>query len=456
MGESNQKLLQLNPLHSPFSTLLPEILALVFQYACLILDLNQSHGLPGLLPVSPPPKGKRAQFILSAVSSHWRQVVFSTPRIWTSVDLTLSPSTVIRVSAVLRTFFTCSGQLPIAIALHFAPSWGRSRDFLIDAPCDVVIRQNTHRVGKLHLSYLSDIWMELIPYLSNLTKLSIRTFDEPRLLPIRTQSSHLTRELDGPLPQLSCSKLTVLHISGVDVEICLEILLRCPNLIEYRVREPEEGAGAKTWPQKRFVLPWLEVFEWCFDTDEDADLTMLQHIRMPVLRKLIWVEYNITTTGPRDVFFRNLPPSLTNIHLHSAHKWSNQPLSVFDIVCNLSNIQRLTLSYVDERFLDHVFEKLTPPLNTTGDHQTMTLQKLKIISIKDGYLTLAQPTQEKLLRMLEHRLLNTDSLDQEPLQLRLLLRRALPPRFKGRLMGMNGRGLKVEILERPKFLEWMI
>lgn len=448
MDESNQP----NALHSPFSTLLPEILARIFQYACPILDFNQIYGLPNILDLSLPLQEKRTQFILSAVSSHWRQVVFSTPRIWTSIDLTLSSSTVNRVSAILQTFLIYSGQLPIAIALQFTLSQGHSPDFLVDASCDAVLLRNTHRIHELHLSRIPDVWINLLPSLPNLKKLSIPTRETPSFEPIKSGClTHLTLSLLFYNPQLSCSDLTVLHLHGMPADVCLEMLLKCPNLIEYRNREPVARALGG-WPREPFVLPCLEVFEWPFDNVERVvDQVMLQHIRMPVLRKLVWVDDHLKMTQFRDIFFRNLPRlSLTNFHFIYPRFSSDHlpPVGVFDTICNSFNVERLTLSCVDP--LDHFFDRLIPPLNTTGDHQMMTLQKLKSLTIKyneDFFPT--QAIQDKLLQMLQQRSTNMGNPDQEPLRLRLIYQGAF--KFKEELKEMNGRGLKVEIFEYPSF-----
>lgn len=76
MAKRDEDSPHLNALRSPASTLPPEILSLIFQYAHTKFDLSKKYGLPELLQLSKPspPSEKRSQFILSAVSAYWREV----------------------------------------------------------------------------------------------------------------------------------------------------------------------------------------------------------------------------------------------------------------------------------------------------------------------------------------------------------------------------------------------
>lgn len=436
--------------------MLPEILALIFQHACPTIDLNQRYGLSDLPQPSPHSKEKRPQFILGAVSFHWRQVLFSTPRIWTSIDLFIGPGTLDRASAVLQAFFTYSGQLPLAIAICFPPSWTHNAKFLVDPSSDAVLHQNTHRIRELHLADMSDVWTNFLPSLSNLVNLSVKyTLREKRPLVVKNQCSHLTLTSLSHNPQPSCSELTVLRMDEIPVDICLEVLLKCPNLIEYRNRAPVDAKGwILVLPQEPFVLPYLETFEWSVNTDDDTDISMLQHIRMPVLRKLIWVEENLKVTDPRDIFFHNLPPTLIDFHFHNAQINLNHPRSVFDIVCDSFNVERLTFDDIGSLFLNHVLERLTLPLNIAENQQARKLNKLKDIIFREVDWSDSQRNEDKILRMLGHRLLNADALNPEPLRLQLPFHVTLSPQFKERFKDMIGRGLKVEIFEGLKPLDW--
>lgn len=472
MEKRDEDLPQPTALRSPASTLPPEILSLIFQYAHTKVDLSKKYGLPELLQLSEPspPSEKRTQFILSAVSAYWREVsMLLTPSLWTSVDLFISPSTVNEASAILQTFITCSGQLPLAIALEFATSWKYDTSALVDTSSDAVLYQNIHRIHQLHLFGLPDTWNDLLPSLTNLVHLSIRhSFSQSHPTVIKSRCSNLTLNPFPSCAMISCPEIVILHLHEAPVDSCLQALMACPNLTEFRVREPAEQGDLISLPTDPFVLPYMEVFEWSVNANGSTDVALLQHIRMPALKKLIWVEEirdNLYENDPISIFFRNLPETLVDLHIHNATLDSYHsalksvfeypgPASVFDYARNLPNIECLTLSGIDSLFLDHVFKRLVPARAALLDPQKMELSKLKTIRLK-GTFILTQYIQQKIQHMLECRFNGVGPLGGGLFRLELPSAVAWSPSFKRDLKENIRRGLKVEIFEGSELASWL-
>lgn len=448
-----------NSLQSPVSTLPPETLSLILQHTCATPNFYKRYGLPGPSPPLPSTREKRAQFVLGGVCVRWRQVLFSTPSIWTSVDLVIEPDTVDKASAVLRAFLTYSGELPLAIGLRFL-MWEFDPRPLIDGPSDAALHRNTHRIRELYLSSAPDAWIDLLLSLLNLTCLSLK--DAYRELPpvvINNQCSHLTLRALPENAQLSCSEITTLHLYAIPINLCLKLLLHCPNLVEYRNRQPVESEEEITLPGGSFALPRMETFEWSVAIRSPFDVAMCQHIRMPALRELIWVEdisepEDLGIADPRDDFFRNLPPTFTILRIHTTSLDSDLTASVFDRVRDTCNIEHLIFSGLCDPLLTNTLTKLTPASETGGSQRTMKLQKLKSILIEGPFIP-SGDNQDRILGMLEHRYLSAGAHNQRAFRLEFSCKVVFLPHFKERLKEMIGRGLKVEILEDSKSVDWL-
>lgn len=181
---------------------------------------------------------------------------------------------------------------------------------------------------------------------------------------------------------------------------------------------------------------------------------------MPALRELIWVEEDrdgLATMDPTSVFFRNLPSTLIDLHIHwhaIVEPDQSTVASIFDQVHGPLNIERLTLSGVNSAFLDHVFERLTPVLEKSGSQQGVKLPKLKAIFLKWIFYP-ANFNQDKVLEMLERRFLHAGGLNQDPFQLEFPSTVPWQPQFKVKLKEMIGHGLKVEISEAARPVDWL-
>lgn len=258
---------------------------------------------------------------------------------------------------------------------------------------------------------------------------------------------------------ISCPEIVILHLHEAPVDSCLQALMACPNLTEFRAREPAGQGDLISLPTHPFVLPYMEVFEWSVNANGSTDVALLEHIRMPALKKLIWVEEirdNLYTDDPISIFFHNLPETLVDLHIHNATLDSEHsaPASVFDYARKLPNIECLTFSGIDSLFLDHVFKRLVPTRAGLLDPQKMELSKLKTVRLK-GTFVLTQYSQQKIQHMLGCRFRVAGPLDWGLFRLEFPSAVAWSPLFKKDLKEEIGRGLKVEIFEGSELASWL-
>ncbi|KAF9448426.1 hypothetical protein P691DRAFT_800871, partial [Macrolepiota fuliginosa MF-IS2] len=379
---------QLNAIQAPISILPPEILSVVFENACRPPDFVKKHNLALTndredMVVSEVPEGShRTQFALGAVSFNWRQVAFSTPRIWTAVDLGVNPHNVDKSAAILHSFLIHSGLLSLALGFRFyLTGVGAEHKALISPTVDPLLIDNAHRIRELHLSSAPKPWADHMSQFTHLTNLSFRDGSTYAVTPliISGPCSSLMFHAIRSRPQLQWAAVTVLHLKGVAVHIGLDLLRKCPNLNEFRSQDASNPLPEETieLPCGSFSLPHLKLFEWSVDSECAVDGAMLRHADMPALQKLIWIEQCprpfVSIDDPRHIFLHRLPSTLSvlDINLATCNE-SDGPTyeCVFDHLRDDLAIEGLRLRKCSYRFLEAVFRRLTPGL-TGDDDQTV-------------------------------------------------------------------------------------
>ncbi|KAF7783192.1 hypothetical protein Agabi119p4_2568 [Agaricus bisporus var. burnettii] len=306
-----------NEMRSPIYSLPPENLALIFKFACPPLDFSHKYGIDVVAPsifltgVGPLEKVVYPRIIgvLSAVSTLWNSTVSSTPSLWTSFvanDMDVH---------LMKTVLARSGNLPISASIT-AGTTPSSYQSLVVAP----ILQEAARIHMLHVRNTSNIWLkEYLSRFANLELLCLQGgMEQDELDLVGSSCTRLVLKRFNCCITLSWSKIQVLHLTHVVVDVCLEILEKCMNLIEFKLKNPTSSrVEGVQLPTSSFTLPHLEVFEWLVDVENPVDCLMLRFTHMPVLNTLIWSEPQ-TDLIPSDAFstfFERLPPTLTAVQI---------------------------------------------------------------------------------------------------------------------------------------------
>lgn len=95
--------------------------------------------------------------------------------------------------------------------------------------------------------------------------------------------------LTVPLPWLA---LTALYVRRFQVDICFELLLGCPNLIQFSCMVPLRATADYRLPQHHHMqattLPRLEYLLWYPADQQPWNDNLLQFFRFPALRHFAW------------------------------------------------------------------------------------------------------------------------------------------------------------------------
>ncbi|XP_006457165.1 hypothetical protein AGABI2DRAFT_188844 [Agaricus bisporus var. bisporus H97] len=182
---------------------------------------------------------------------------------------------------------------------------------------------------------------------------------------------------------------------------------------------------------------------------------MLEYIRMPALRTLVWAEEDIDVppSDSNSIFSDHLPSTLSVVQLQGIIVDSDT--SIFPYFSKLSSIEGLIFSDCGAAFMDGVFSALGSEMCWVGNDEMPILPNLK--SIRIGYInggldqanmlqifrrTCSQPASESLLgRSLRLEFAN-HTVDWTP-------------EFKEELIRMVEHGYQVDLWEGSKPVDWL-
>ncbi|KAJ7141410.1 hypothetical protein C8R44DRAFT_246117 [Mycena epipterygia] len=329
---------------TPMGRLPTELLAEIFTHAVQLDALCTDNAL-SVVPRSPT----RQVLVLSQVSPYWRQIVNSTPRLWTAgvIDVRVKSSLTEEYLNGLKTLLELSAPLPIAVSFTQDGDEGgtgvSTTAISRAATTTTVIRAmvpTAHRWKSLKVDCLSFRPLAQLPggTFSELESLDMQYerygqtdpvcafFPAPRL-------RHLSLLFFGtphtsllmPWAQLNHLQLTHPSLAG-----CREILLQCANLCsadltttEWDFAHTTTGGIVTAPPAPATVLPSLEALKVQFDAGND-DIghvePFFEPLTLPALRTL-------------DLKFDAAPEVL----------WPSAELSAFQARC--PHITHISLTY---------------------------------------------------------------------------------------------------------------
>lgn len=379
---------QLNAARSPVNKLPPETLSHIFRYVCEVHP--QDFGCSRPRPTQPTQRSYQTnitiamakvpdpRMVLGAVCAYWREVAWSYPYLWTTIELQLHRRNRSLCAFLLGLYLENSGNLPLSISLEFRPGTGAwiGSVGLVGPTVDPLLLQHQHRLAKLHLVNPSLVWTSYISQLPHLKELSLEPLENNNndweLIVSSAQIRCITLSLGVPeepteqiiskvtLSPLSSNAISILNLVSIPINVCAELLLRqCPNLAEYQCTSPSYPTATQApWLNKPTTLPHLEHFDWSCSRYKWAT-AIIEHIQMPSLRTLRWDE-GFSRSASHDIknaFFKRLPLSLTTIEFNGIQALRDSPL---DHIRADLNIENLVFSECSNTFIAEALIKLTP------------------------------------------------------------------------------------------------
>jgi hypothetical protein len=288
--------------------------------------------------------------VLGAVSHHWRQIVRSTPQLWSTLSIEVYEPVSENNVSLLNLYFENARGLPMTIELDMRYQLSLLEDLENEERAETLSRlepirkavfiNNAHKIRDLILPGLPLEWTRSIgSSLAHCRSLSLSW-------PVKYSQAHIGERdllalLDLPALQqvsintvstpfaLRWSSITVLRLRGVLSSHCFYLLAKCPNLVEVDCQERKMGGSAvasKTLePLPRLdqpiVLQHLKRLLWCF-TDDREGHDFLRSIRFIKLHTLSLHDPHHDSLIPQHTrslltsFFSDLPQTIQSLALN--------------------------------------------------------------------------------------------------------------------------------------------
>ncbi|KAJ3576860.1 hypothetical protein NP233_g134 [Leucocoprinus birnbaumii] len=384
LHEKRAALMQrLNGVQAATRNLPPEVLARIFQYANPPLDLNENSVIGHR-----PTIRAWAYFVytIAQVCVYWRNVAWSTPQLWATLDATLfSDVPHDRFAEVLHTHLTNSTYLPFSLKLELEtlPS-GHFAEVLFHS-------ELTKRIHRLRLLLNTrprgyGYPVNSIKYLADFQAES-SSGDKPKNILSLSEISYLRKlyiSWCDIIPKLPSASLTELELSRCPIDVCVGILMQCTQLVKFRSNvtyEAREGSSSLNGgpADHPLILHHLEEFTWSH-RDAPCARRLLRRLRLPNIERLTW--YDESSGDDSQEAFQalasNIPKNMGVLTLGKLVHWDYGEMNgVFE---SLSGVHSLNLEGCDNSMVLTLMYRLGRVDNSTPSYLP-SLSHLKI----DGY-----------------------------------------------------------------------
>lgn len=380
-------------------------------------------------------------FNLAAVSHRWRRVVCSTPRLWTSISVGICSEIIGSTISLLDMYFRNAHGLMMNIEIDLrqfgADSDSFSRHLLVDME-NRIFAPNSSMIGGLVLIGFPLKWTPIImtKYLSRCTSVTVR---RPKGLPHDLTEAdvregrinftelpclqHVTLDYVYTPFTLPYPSITSLNLRGVPSGVCLDVLLKCPNLLECKVtfgEEDEDEDEEEPNLTQPTVLESLKSLTLSADRRNWTSRAFIRYCRFTNLQNLVW-------TGPSDAyferidveggelyaefihFFHDLPPTLTSLTFDWISPDSCQ--SILDVFLCVPQLKELKLihsdytldfcEFIGQPISKFTTSKYTPHSYITRFEGSRILPSLRKLSLDYSYVTNPENCFEMLGRLHE-------------------------------------------------------
>lgn len=297
----------------------------------------------------PHPCYNRTALKFGGVCSHWRQIVLSTPRLWSSLTLTIHADMVTNEKRqdtieLLQHYLENVKNVPFSLDLQFAKHILPSNlQHIQDLLFSLLTRKEyAQKMHSLRLTRASSAWVSSLPKFPNIADLRIfeptGCLDKILVLPLVDSPylRHLVlRDLRSPRPisdNIEHTQFTRISLEGVSIDVSISLLIRCPNLTHFEYINPKPSDLQETddihtygLANDPIILHQLEHFSWAQpDEMDDQGLNRIySRLRFPVLRTFHWEaspSVHLDDTALQ-ALVPNLPPTLSTLELYFAEHW---------------------------------------------------------------------------------------------------------------------------------------
>ncbi|XP_006461687.1 hypothetical protein AGABI2DRAFT_193084 [Agaricus bisporus var. bisporus H97] len=387
------RLRRLNALRSTTRNLPPEILLLIFHHVATPITKSTFLDHYRCLRYRKHMERNISIIRCASVSSLWRNLILSTPPLWTTLVLNILPNAGRSEKELLELSWMRSQQLPIAVDLEFVGSrdsggltWeAKAREFFahvrsMEDRLSMLRLHNPPRslvrhISKSPLRQLQCLSLESMNTAAHLnTTFTLSSLPHLRQLTLRSIWCRIL---------ISQNNISVLDFFDTSLDVCIGIFTHCPNLVEVHCRFPRASRGVHDIHlDSTIIFPFLKNLTWTLSC-HSINVSFIQQLKLPALEtlQLYGDADHRDSIRPQHIiqFFHRLSPGLRELELVNWKEWTCGDLA--QIFHDVRNTRKLVLRDCFETFtLDMV--KLLSLVQIGSAHKLEYLPHLALLSIQ--------------------------------------------------------------------------
>ncbi|KDR86091.1 hypothetical protein GALMADRAFT_150403 [Galerina marginata CBS 339.88] len=286
---------QKNRIHDPITSRMPpEVVSTIFEFCLPPTPCDSDHFLT-------PSKGNPLK--LGAVCRAWREIAWSTPRLWTVISVCVNAPGLAARCDLARGWLVRSGGLPLTI--HIFTSISCSTDTLLTSPDTLhfikLINQHSNRWQRLDLSVPFPLVSEFCGDSNPVSIMRTLRIDLERIRGIRSGGQFSMRNVKPHPTNVSLSSLrlkavdiewnnvTQAVVKDLQVDECFELLRRAPKLRRCKLASfstYRPGQEQFPIPENIIVHHQLRNLSLEFPVGSDAVSSICNKVSFPALLRL--------------------------------------------------------------------------------------------------------------------------------------------------------------------------
>ncbi|KAJ3568989.1 hypothetical protein NP233_g5349 [Leucocoprinus birnbaumii] len=407
---------KINNVRATTRRLPPEILSIIFQLIRPPIDFSSRQALTEMPDDIAHQRDtydedEDLQLDLGAVCYQWRQYVWSTPQLWTSISIEIYDCVAENNAAILGLYFQNARSLPMSIELDMRAQLYKLRDAedaekrskvfsQLESIRRTIFVKHAPRIQKLFLLGLPLEWSTCVgPNLSSCQDIALAwpisytqeaEYDLTGLSQLPSLRRIAFSHLSTPMPAIS-SSVTTITVQKVTIAQCFVLLTTCPNLLEFKLssRPMSNFSEIPTGHGERIILPHLKKLHWCIRA-EPWSIAFLLCVRFSQLRSLqLTGTFSDPDEEERDAlisFLLELPPTLQSVQLNELDIFGQR--ITIDIITNLPlNVTSLCFTHCDVSAIQDTLRMIGRPSDADDPKVLTSLHTLKISGTNSGGLT---------------------------------------------------------------------
>ena len=336
-----------------------EILSYIFSYVLHDVEREECH--------------RQCDFVrLGHICSEWRDIIISTPLLWSKFRVDISKelyeetplSKAVPYFPLLLLYVNNSGNCSFHLDVVFP-----SRFYFCTT--QEILQQLQRYVPNVHtLTIKGMTWVPKLLWSSWLSvkdlrihwraygykrrDISFAEFTCLRSLTIHHQEFPVYMQLPG-------EQITSLELYNAEVDICMSLLLQCPNLVKFRAYNSNEpGPDNDYVPKHPEPTQNVEELLWSFQSHSACN-SLYHQLRFPSLRNFSWFspirnQWEDEEMSALHSLVSNFPPTVSRLHLADAVRWPDD-FTEF-LFANMRNLKKVDIDHCDPSVVIHFLSLL--------------------------------------------------------------------------------------------------